>query len=56
MPLDEITGGPMLTPRPEGRPAETRPTVVVTVRRDSDVERWVPLVEALMAVRLTESA
>jgi hypothetical protein len=56
MPLDDVAQVPMLTPRSEGYRAEARPLVVVRVRREPDVERWVALVEALMAVRLEESA
>jgi hypothetical protein len=54
-PLDGVTGAPILTPRADVPRAEDRLPVTVTIREDADVERWVTLVEALMAVRLKES-
>jgi hypothetical protein len=45
-----------IRPRPDGRRAAVQPRVTVTSRADGDVERWVPLVEALMAVRLPASS
>jgi hypothetical protein len=55
MPLDGATGPPILTPRPGVPRTEDRPPVTVMIRQDADVERWVPLVEALMAVHLKAS-
>jgi hypothetical protein len=54
-PLDGATGAPILTPRANVPRAGDRLSVTVTIRQDADVERWVPLVEALMAVMLKES-
>lgn len=53
-PVDGATREPILTPRPGVPRTEDRPPVAVTIRQDADVERWITLVEALMAVTLKE--